>query len=88
MPRFIAMIAFLISSLNISAFASEDLNAEEWNPSSAGPVTTWTSPLCGKGEFVIQPFIFYNKTKGEFNADGKYYGRDSKYQYQEQLFAQ
>jgi hypothetical protein len=61
---------------------------EEWNPPSAGPITTWTAPLCGKGKFVIQPFFFYNRTRGEFDADGKFHGGDKEFQYQEQLFAQ
>lgn len=64
---------------------------DEWNPVSAGPLTTWTAPLCGKGKFVLQPFLFYNRTRGTFNADGDYNSLpagDRKYQFQEQLFAQ
>ncbi len=64
---------------------------DEWNPISAGPLTTWTAPLCGKGKFVLQPFFIYNRTRGTFNTDGHYDslpGGDKKYQLQEQLFAQ
>ena len=64
---------------------------DDWNPVSAGPVSTWTAPLCGKGKFVAQPFIFYNRTRGTFNEKGHYNPLDNgnrKYQYQEQLFAQ
>ncbi|MEW5816575.1 MAG: transporter [Spirochaetota bacterium] len=64
---------------------------EKWDPPSAGPVTTWTAPVCEKGEFVIQPFFFYNRTRGVFNSDGHYDSLtdgDKKYQYQEQLFMQ
>ena len=61
---------------------------EEWNPPSAGPITTWTAPLCGKGKFVIQPLFFYNRIRGEFDSDGKYHGGDKEHQYQEQLFMQ
>ena len=64
---------------------------EEWNPPSAGPITTWTAPLCGKGKFVVQPFLFYNRTRGTFDSEGKYHGLDSgnkQYQYQEQIFMQ
>lgn len=64
---------------------------EEWEPISAGPITTWTASLCGKGEFVIQPFFFYNRTRGAFNSEGHYDSLprgDKKYQYQQQLFAQ
>ncbi len=76
-----------------NSFASHDGNSEkdEWNPISAGPVTTWTAPLCGKGKFVIQPFFFYNRTRGTFNSEGNYDSLsdgDKKYQFQQQLFAQ
>jgi len=40
---------------------------------------------------VVQPFFFYNRTKGSFNSDGHYDSLlegDKKSQYQEQLFAQ
>jgi len=79
------------------AFAAEQEPAaaqsaqEEWNPPSAGPVTTWDVPLCDKGKFVIQPFIFYNRTRGEFNAEGHYKALpkgEQKSQYQQQLFMQ
>ncbi|TAN61040.1 transporter [bacterium] len=63
----------------------------EWEPVSAGPVTTWTAPLCGKGKLVAQPFMFFNRTRGAFNANGRYDSLpagDSKYQFQEQLFLQ
>ncbi len=64
---------------------------EEWNPPSAGPITTWTAPLCGKGKSVIQPFFFYSQTRGEFDAKGHYNPLskgDQEYQFQEQLFLQ
>jgi hypothetical protein len=64
---------------------------EEWNPPSAGPITTWTAPLCGKGNLVIQPFFFYNQTRGEFDAKGHYNPLpkgDVEYQFQQQLFLQ
>lgn len=64
---------------------------DEWEPVSAGPLTTWTAPLCGKGKFVIQSFLFYNRIRGTFNLDGHYDSLpkgDKKYQFQEQLFAQ
>ena len=30
---------------------------DEWEPVSAGPLTTWTAPICGKGKFC-DPAIF------------------------------
>ena len=64
---------------------------EEWSPPSVGPVTAWTAPLCGKVKVVIQPFFFYNATRGSFNEDGHYESLpngDWKNQFQEQLFVQ
>ena len=64
---------------------------EEWNPPSPGPITTWTAPLCGRARFVIQPFFFYNRTRGEFDAKGHYNPLpkgDVEYQFQQQLFLQ
>ncbi|MFA6129387.1 MAG: transporter [Candidatus Omnitrophota bacterium] len=91
MLRLVLIVLILMSSLSFSAYAHQDPLAEEWNPSSAGTLTTWTAPLCAKGEFVIQPFIFYNRTRGSFDSDSKYHGLakgDRKDQYQEQLFVQ
>jgi hypothetical protein len=65
--------------------------AEEWNPPSAGPITTWTAALCGRARFVIQPFFFYNQTRGAFDAQGNYNPLpkgDKEYQFQQQLFLQ
>jgi hypothetical protein len=62
---------------------------EEWYPSSAGPVVTWTAPLCAKGQLLIQPFFFYNRTRGTFDSEGKYRSLnkgDRQYQYQQELF--
>lgn len=65
--------------------------AQDWNPVSAGPATTWTAPLCGKDKFVVQPYFFYNRARGTFSDDGHYNSLpkgDKKYQYQEQFFIQ
>lgn len=87
-----AIISFLpLTCIDNGAFGEPDKNINEWNPPSAGPVTTWTAPLCGKGKLVVQPFFFYNRTRGTFDNDS-HYDRlpegNEKYQYQEQLFAQ
>jgi len=80
-----AVLIFCALTLNYA-------NAEdEWDPVSAGTVTTWTAPLCAKGELVAQPFFFYNNTRGTFNSDGHYDSLpsgDKKYQFLQQLFAQ
>ena len=88
----LAAVCFSIVILKPHATAEEvSIPEEEWSPPSAGPITTWTAPLCGKGKFVIQPFFFYNRTRGAFDAEGKYSSLnkgDRKYQYQEQIFMQ
>jgi hypothetical protein len=96
MLRYILQGFITISIVFLSAVVSLAQNEsapeqEEWNPVSAGPITTWTAPLCGKGKFVVQPFFFYNRTRGSFNSEGHYDSLakgDKKYQYQQQLFMQ
>lgn len=86
----VALNFMLLSFVN-NIFCSDEISKEEWNPVSAGPVTTWTAPLCGKGKFVLQPFFFYNRTRGSFDSEGHYSSLPEggkKYQYQEQLFMQ
>lgn len=95
-----AKIALLLLSISLAVlnsttltFAHEhtDSHNPEWEPVSAGPVTTWTAPLCGKGKLVAQPFLFVNRTRGTFNAKNHYDSLpdgDGKYQFQEQLFLQ
>jgi hypothetical protein len=82
----------IVARTNITAEeATVTQPQEEWNPVSAGPITTWTAPLCGKGTFVIQPFFFYNHARGTFNSEGHYKtlpNGEDKHQYQEQLFMQ
>ncbi len=36
------------------AHSAREEGNDEWEPVSAGPVTTWTAPLCGKGIFPGQ----------------------------------
>lgn len=94
MQKRILLLVVLSALLNFQycfAHGEHEEERNEWNPSSAGPITTWTAPLCGKGKFVIQPFFFYNRTRGTFNSDGHYDSLpkgNKKYQFQEQLFAQ
>lgn len=79
----------VVGCVNITCADQKDV--ENLEPVSAGPVTTWTAPLCGKGKFVIQPFFFYNRTRGTFDSDGNYNSLpddDKKYQFQQQLFLQ
>src|SRR3990167_2286244 len=78
----------LLGALPVSA---HEPAREEWAPPSAGPLTTWTAPLCGKGKLVAQPFFYYNLTRGSFDAEGNYNGLaegDKKSQLQEQILLQ
>lgn len=68
-----------------------DAGSDEWNPPSVGPVTTWTAPVCERGKFIVQPFFYYNRTRGAFDSESHYKAfkdKDSKWQWQEQLFLQ
>lgn len=85
------IVFILVCSINNAFTYHPQDEHDEWNPVSAGPVTTWTAPLCGKAKFVIQPFFFYNRTRGTLNNDSHYNSLatgDKKYQYQQQLFMQ
>jgi len=91
----IIVLAFFILLLfsGVAGFCKEEsaAGAAEWNPLSLGPITTWTAPLCGKNHLVVQPFFYYNKTRGEFDNDGHSHSLPKggrKHQYQYQLFAQ
>lgn len=87
----IVLLMTLLCSIYGTSHADEATTDEEWYPPSVGPVTTWTAPLCEKGQVCIQPFFFYNNTRGSFDADGHYHSLaagDKQYQYQELLFVQ
>lgn len=73
------------------AAAKCDESVEGWCPLSAGPITTWTAPLCERGKFAIQPFFFYNRARGTFDGEGHYKAftdKEKKSEFQEQLFIQ
>lgn len=93
MKRLLIVILLLplLCCFNVISYADGDSTYEEWNPVSVGPVTTWTAPVCSKGQIVIQPFFFDNRTRGSLDADGNYHSLpsgDKKYQYQEMFFLQ
>ncbi|MDD5409323.1 MAG: transporter [Candidatus Omnitrophica bacterium] len=91
MLRLILTVIILLACCNVDSYAHGEADQDEWDPVSAGTLTTWTAPLCAKGEIVIQPFFFYNRTRGSFDSEGKYRSLpkgDKQYQYQEQLFMQ
>lgn len=60
----------------------------EWNPASAGPITTWPAAVTGKGRFVLQPFGYYNRTRGSFDDGGAFHSlaaNESRWQKVEQI---
>jgi hypothetical protein len=91
MARFLIAVLFFLGCLTMRGYGQDAAPAEEWDPVSAGPATTWTAPVCEKGQLVVQPFFFYNRARGVFNANGHEDALpegDRKYNYQQQLFAQ
>ncbi|HOW35377.1 MAG TPA: transporter [Candidatus Omnitrophota bacterium] len=85
------LLGVCLLGFGVTACAQEQADTEEWYPPSAGPVTTWTSPVCGKGELYVQPFFFYNNTRGTFDDDGHSDSLpegDRQNQFQEQFFFQ
>jgi hypothetical protein len=55
-----------------SVFAQEEGERSAWEPLSTGPATTWTAPIMEKGKLAVQPFVYYNRTRGSFDDDGHY----------------
>jgi hypothetical protein len=91
MKRVLYLLIFIITIGVDICYAGQDKEDATLKFTSAGPVTTWTGPLCGRNKFAIQPFFFYNRTSGIFNSEGRYdplAGSDRKGQFQEQLFMQ
>ncbi|MBF0485102.1 MAG: transporter [Candidatus Omnitrophica bacterium] len=75
----------------VSVSADEETAEKEWAPLSAGPITTWSAPMVGKGKLVIQPSALYTHTRGSFNDDGHYEALSNgnkKSFFQEQFFSQ
>lgn len=63
----------------------------EWAPPSAGPIVTWTAPVCQKGKLAVQPFFYFQRTRGTFDGESHYKAytdKDRKWQWQEELFLQ
>src|ERR1017187_1324362 len=87
-------IALLGFSLCVSLLLISPVFADEegkWNPPSTGPIATWAADTVGQGKLAVQPFIFYNRTRGEFNDDGHYVPLpkgDKESQFQQQISAQ
>ena len=87
----IVMACCIAANFANTSFAAHDTKEGELAPISAGPITTWTAPLCGRGRLAVQPFFFYNRARGAFDAEGHYKAykdKETKSQYQEQLFMQ
>lgn len=83
---FVAVALVLPNDLCFAAEANE-----KWSPPSAGPVTTWTASLCGKGKIVIQPFFVYETVRGSFDSNNNYNSLpsgDKAHEYKQQLFMQ
>jgi hypothetical protein len=90
MLRLFFLSVLLIAEWHVPLYAQE-VSPEAWEPVSAGTVTTWTAPLCGQGEFVLQPFFFYSRTRGSFDGKGRYEtmpAGEKRFRLQEQLFMQ
>ena len=88
----LTIILAILTAATCAAAGNEcEERCREWNPPSAGPVTTWTAPVCEKGKLIAQPFFYFNRTRGVFDSEShykSYVNKDSKWQWQEQLFLQ
>lgn len=87
------MAALLAGIVPARGFAAEGpfRGEDPWNPPSPGPVVTWTAPVEKRGDLSVQPFVFYNRTRGIFDEEGHYKSytdKDRKWQWQEALLLQ
>ena len=91
--KMIIMVLLSVFAIGITVVYAQDTAAkdaaapEAWSPSTAGPITTWTAPLCSKNKLAVQPLFFYTHTRGEFDSEGDYHSlgkgnRESQYQQQ------
>ncbi|MFA7334618.1 MAG: hypothetical protein WC130_10065 [Kiritimatiellia bacterium] len=42
------LAGFVFGVVNLASAQTSEEKAEEWQPVSAGPVSAWTAPLCGR----------------------------------------
>ncbi len=47
----VILLLSLLCCFNVISYADGSATNEEWNPVSVGPVTTWTAPVCSKGQW-------------------------------------
>ena len=59
----------------------------EWSPTSIGPVTTWTAPLCGAKNWYAIPRFYFTSFKKQYdnNGDKQSVGDDSTLTQQQQM---
>src|SRR5665213_903105 len=87
----IVLLGFGLCALLLSispVLADEEV---KWDPPSTGPIATWTADTVGQGKLAVQPFTFYNRTRGDFNDDGHYVPlpkEDKESQFQQEISAQ
>jgi hypothetical protein len=72
MLRRMILIVLAVSLFPVYGFSADVPGQDDWCPPSAGPITTWTAPVCAKGDFVMQPFLFFVKTRGTYDNSGNY----------------
>ena len=89
--KFVYLIFLIFGVLLFTLEAgAADPESTEWNPFTPGPITT-QPVLCPKGRMMVQPYFYYNHTRGAFNSEGHYKALPAgqvKDQYVEQLYLQ
>lgn len=62
-------------------------NEAEWAPTSIGPVTTWTAPLCGEKNWYAIPRFYFTNFKKQYdnNGDQQSVGDDTNLTQQQQI---
>ena len=87
----IVLVLCAVLLLPPAVFAQEESDESAWAPLSSGPGTTWPASMMEKGKVAVQPFAYYNRTRGSFDDDGNYSALsegDKKTQFQQYIFVQ
>ena len=70
---FLTLVLMVIFAFNAIAGDNADMKqTTSWDPPTPGPLNGWSAPLLKSKELVIQPFFYYNRSRGIFNDKGSY----------------
>ena len=90
MRQKVFLLGLVLVGLVIAAGNLLAADEAEWSPTSIGPVTTWTAPLCGTRNWYVIPRFYFTNFRKQYdnNGDKQSVGDDTTLTQQQQvLFA-